>query len=107
MIKVVYTYSNHSTTPVTLLVTGHSGSAEKGEDLICAAVSSIVTGGFNSLQDSNKFSLQLESGYASLVAKEEPSEHDKVVIETMLTSLKTIKESYPQYVSVSEVVTID
>ncbi len=98
MIKVVVTSS-----PFSLTVSGHSGSADKGEDLICAAVSSIVTGGFNSLSNKEDFKeMTLESGHACLVAKGEISEHDKVVIETMITSLKTIRESYGKYLSITE-----
>ncbi len=98
MIKVVVT-SN----PFSMTVSGHSGSAEAGEDLICAAVSSIVTGGFNSLACKEDFKeMTLENGHACLVAKGEINEHDKVVIETMLTSLKTIEESYGKYIVITE-----
>ena len=87
---------------LSLTVTGHAGSAEYGHDLVCAAVSAIVTGGFNNLSDIKSFKVKLEEGDASLEAIKEVNPHDKVVIETIISGLKTIAETNPKFVKIFE-----
>ena len=84
----------------SLEVKGHANSAPHGEDLICAAVSSIVTGGLNNLNNPKDFNLKLSEGYAYVEAKDSISSHDEVVIETIITSLKTIEESYGKFIQI-------
>ena len=62
----------------SLEVKGHANSAPHGEDLICAAVSSIITGGLNNLNNPKGFNLKLEEGYAYIEAKDSISSHDEV-----------------------------
>ena len=100
MIKVKLTYEGENFT--SLKVTGHAGSAAYGHDLVCSAVSAVVTGGFNNLQDIDSFKVTLEEGNASLEAIEEVSAHDKVVIQTIISGLKTIAESEPDFVKIIE-----
>lgn len=83
---------------VSLKVTGHAGSAESGKDLVCAAVSATVTGAFNAIEEVNNFKFVLEEGNAQLESLGTVSEHDEVVIHTLLTQLKTIAESSPKFV---------
>ena len=66
MINVKLTYEGENFT--SLKVTGHANSAEYGHDLVCSAVSAVVTGGFNNLQDIKSFDIVLEEGNASLEA---------------------------------------
>ena len=84
----------------SLEVKGHANSAPHGEDLICAAVSSILTGGLNNLQNPKDFVLKLDEGYAYVEAKDSISSHDEVVLETIITSLKTIEESYGKFIQI-------
>lgn len=51
MIKVNLIKTNDIVTG--LQVTGHAKSAEYGKDLICAAVSAILTGGFNAFNEND------------------------------------------------------
>ena len=74
---------------VSLKISGHAQSAEHGKDLVCSAVSAVVTGAFNSIKDTNNFKFVLESGNAQLVSLGTISSHDEVVIETLITQLKT------------------
>ncbi len=86
----------------SLLVNGHADSGEYGEDLVCAAVSAVVTGGFNSIEDSDNFVMELNSGNAKLIAKEEVSYHDQIVIESLIVSLETIRDSYPKNLTIKK-----
>lgn len=82
-----------------LEIKGHANSDEKGRDLVCAGVSSIITGGFNALIKEEIEEITLEEGYAKVVIKSE-SNYSKIVLDVMLTQLLTIEESYPQYINI-------
>ena len=86
----------------SLKVTGHANSAAYGHDLVCSAVSAVVTGGFNNLKDIESFNVTLEEGNASLEAIKEISQHDKVVIETIITGLKTIALEDPNFIKIEQ-----
>lgn len=79
---------------------GHAEFAEFGKDLICASVSSILTGGFNTFQEEDYELLVLKKGNAEVVIKD--NEHAKIVLETIITQLKTIEVSYPEFISINE-----
>ena len=85
---------------ISIEVKGHAKSAEQGKDLVSAGVTSILAGGFNSLENPKSFELKLEEGYALAKAIKEVSSHDEIVLETILTSLKTMEESWPQFINI-------
>ena len=85
---------------VSLEVKGHANSAPHGEDLVCASVTAILAGGFNNLESPKSFELKLEEGYALAKAINEVSSHDEIVLETIICSLKTIEESWPQFIRI-------
>ena len=85
---------------VSLEVKGHANSAPHGEDLVCSAVSAILTGGLNSLTNPKDFDIKLEEGNAYVKVKNSISSHDEVVLETIITSLKTIEESYGKFIQI-------
>ena len=87
---------------ISLTVKGHANSAPKGEDLVCAAVSSVLVGGCNALKEPNCFAIKLNEGDASIVEKKHANEHDYEVLETMLIQFKTIEESSPKFLKVIE-----
>ena len=84
----------------SLEVKGHANSAPHGEDLVCAGVSAVLTGGLNNLQNVKDFDIVLDEGNAHVVAKKEVSSHDEIVLETIIVSLKTIQESYPEFITI-------
>ena len=86
----------------SLKVTGHANSAAYGHDLVCSAVSAVVTGGFNNLKEIDSFNVTLKEGNASLEAVKEISQHDKVVIETIITGLKTIALEDPDFIKIEQ-----
>ncbi len=98
MIKVLITKEENKFR--SLEVKGHSNSAEYGNDLICAAVSAVVTGGFNNIEQIKDYEFVLSEGYAMLQPKGKVSSHDEIVIETVIVQLKTIAEEYPKFVQI-------
>ena len=84
----------------SLEVKGHANSAPHGEDLVCAGVSSVLTGGLNNLQNPKDFDIVLDEGYSLVKVINSISSHDEVVMETIITGLKTIEESYSKFIQI-------
>ena len=101
MIKVLIKHEGNKF--LSLEVKGHANSAPHGEDLVCAGVSAILTGGFNSLENIENFKYELKEGYAFLEKKNDISFHDEIVIETIITSLETVKESYEKFIQIQRI----
>ncbi len=83
-----------------LEVKGHANSAPHGEDLVCAEVSAVVTGGFNNLKNYKDYELKLDEGYALFKANAPLDAHDETVIETIVCGLNTICEANPKFIEI-------
>lgn len=95
MIKVNLIYKDDELCGLT--AEGHALYAEHGNDLICAAVSSILTGGFNAFDDSDFEEISLNEGYAKVIVC---SEKGKIILQTLVVQLKTIEASYPKNIRI-------
>ena len=82
---------------ISLEVVGHANYAEHGQDLVCAAVSAIVTGGFNAFNDSDIKSIELKEGYAFVEVNLNKGQE---VLKVLEIQLKTLEESYPKYIKI-------
>ena len=100
MIKITASRKNGKI--VNLTVKGHANSAPHGEDLVCAAVSSILVGGCNALNQPDCFAIKLESGDASVVEISHANEHDYEVLEVMLVQFKSVEETSRKFLKVIE-----
>ena len=98
MIKVLIRFEEEKF--VSLEVKGHAKSAPHGEDLICAAVSAVITGGANAIKNLKDLDIKLDEGHASFIAKNSLSSHDEIVMETIITGLKTIAEDNGQFIQI-------
>ena len=83
-----------------LEVRGHANSAPHGEDLVCAEVSAVITGGFNNLRNHKDYELKLDEGYALFKANSPIDAHDEAVIETIICGLTTVMENDPQFIEI-------
>ena len=99
MIKV--TVIHHENLIESIEINGHAGSGPKGHDLVCAAVSAIITGGANALSNKNNYHIELESGHA-LIEMKETDEDGSKVLSTVWVMLKTVEESYSQFVKIED-----
>ena len=84
----------------SLEVKGHANSGPKGHDLVCAAISAIITGCTNAIKDENKFKLDCDDGYYKLEAIDSLSPHDETVVETIIVGLKTIAEGNDKFIQI-------
>ena len=100
MIKITATRNNGKI--ISLTVKGHANSAPHGEDLVCAAVSSILVGGCNALKEPNCFAIKLNEGDASVTEISHANEHDYEVLEVMLVQFKSVEETSKKILKVIE-----
>lgn len=98
MIKIKVIYENGTIREIRAL--GHAESAPYGKDLVCAAISAILWGGFNALSDRNyRFERDQEQGLGGVTCLAEPSSRDQVVLETIVTQIESVALSNPKHVT--------
>ena len=87
---------------VDLAVVGHSGTAERGKDIVCAGVSAIVqTALLGVLQQlKHPCEYEVDSGVLRLVLKDSPTDSTEAVLQTMLLGLGEIAKQNPQAVKI-------
>jgi len=98
MTKVVVKQNNELIQSIE--IKNHAGFAESGNDIVCAAISSIVFGALNAL---DQFGLAdddyvIEDAYIKIVLND--NEVFQIVVKTMIIQLQTIQESYPDYIQI-------
>ena len=102
MIKIQINKTNNKYS--SLIVSGHSNYDVQGKDIVCAGVSAVVTGGVNALinENKNKISYRVNDGYVNVDVLDIGNEKLQLILDVMVTQLKTIEESYKKYVKISE-----
>lgn len=89
-----------------LIIEGHAGSAEKGRDLVCAAVSALAVTLVACLRDREADGQVIlrrcvvRDGYVCVEAAPatENEEPLRAVFETVVTGLRLLADCYPDYV---------
>ena len=79
---------------------GHALFAQKGKDIVCSAVSAILVGGCNALENHSNYDIKIESGNLAIDTLDKITEQDEIVMRTIIIQLKTIEESYSSYLKV-------
>ena len=80
-------------------ITGHAQFAEYGRDLICASVSSIAFGLMNGLDGMENVTINEEDDHIEIINRSgSPKAND--FMELTLIQLKTIEESYGEFIKV-------
>jgi len=82
----------------SIKASGHADSAPAGHDLVCAAISAIILGGFNALRE-NKYRFEVHDGFGSVEVLRNPGTRDATVLETIVTQLESVAESHPDNAS--------
>ena len=81
-------------------VTGHADSAPYGEDLVCAAVSAVVTGGINAL-DLTAVKVKNIVGLADIQVSQPDHQANQSVYRVIHTQLKTIADAHPKFIRIT------
>ena len=98
MIKVTYEVKDDSY--YSLDSKGHAEFADKGKDLVCASVSSILFGLMNALDELNE-NIEIEQLENHIkIVNHSKSEVVDNYIELVIIQLKTIEESYGDFIKV-------
>ena len=90
-------------------ISGHSGYAEAGKDIVCAAISAIVTVAEATINDvcgaKAKVRVKEEDARVTLTLPASCDEEESVqaVLAGMMLTLLSMREDYPDYIEVLEV----
>jgi len=90
-------------------ISGHSGYAESGSDIVCAAISAVVTMAEATINDvcgaKAKVRVKEEDARISLTLPASCDEEDTVqaVLAGMMVTLCSLRDDYPDYIEVLEV----
>ena len=90
-------------------ISGHSGYAEAGSDIVCAAISAVVTMAEATINDvcgaKAKVRVKEEDARVTLTLPTSCDEEETVqsVLSGMMLTLISLKEDYPDYIEVLEV----
>ena len=90
-------------------VSGHSGYAEKGSDIVCAAISAVVTMAEATINEvcgaKAKVRVKEDDARISLTLPASCDEEESVqaVLAGMLLTLCSMRDDYPDYIEVLEV----
>ena len=90
-------------------VSGHSGYAEAGSDIVCAAVSAVVTMAEATINDvcgaKAKVRVKEEDARVTLTLPTSCDEEESVqaVLAGMMLTLCSMRDDYPDYIEVLEV----
>lgn len=91
-------------------VEGHSGSAKKGEDIICAAVSVLTQNAVNSVEAllGVEMSHESEDGFLEVdvpsIVDEGLRQKIQLLLSSMTYGLRAQAEIYPHYVRIRETI---
>ena len=90
-------------------ISGHSGYAEAGSDIVCAAISAVVTMAEATINDvcgaKAKVRVKDEQARISLTLPASCDEEETVqaVLAGMMVTLMSMRDDYPDYIEVLEV----
>ena len=87
---------------------GHSGSAPKGQDVVCASVSALVHGlllGLSDVAEVRDLRCEVDPDVPLIRVSwpEEAADSLDLLTRTVALSLREIESGYPEYVSITEV----
>ncbi|MCQ4088166.1 ribosomal-processing cysteine protease Prp [Saccharibacillus sp. JS10] len=90
-------------------VEGHAGYADRGEDIVCSAISAITVGTVNSIEvlAGTVMKTRMKNGFLSgtlpPIQSDELKAKAQVILESMVVMLTTIETSYREYIRLDEV----
>lgn len=99
MVRVDITYSDNL---LDIIIDGHSGYADYGNDIVCAGVSAITYAAMSVLDDFNA-DIDISDGHCHIQARYTDDEQDYFdgVVEMIMSGYMAISEKYPDFVSIS------
>ena len=86
--------------PYGFLISGHSGFAESGEDIVCASVSSVAYMVANTITEILKVNAEIEvnDGKMKLIVNKEQRHITKDILLGLKLHLEGLEEQYPEFI---------
>lgn len=91
---------------VKYVVDGHTGYADSGFDIVCAAVSTIATHTLNGLTEIVKIPVgyEVRDAYFECIVPDNISEEERkqsdILLEAMYLTFKNLEEQYKEYITI-------
>ncbi len=86
---------------ISLKISGHAGYAEKGSDIVCAAVTALAGTLERCIQEAGEGSCEWKEGETCFTAS--GTENLRLCFETIVTGLRMLAEEFPDYVTIKEI----
>jgi len=101
MISAVFTAKGNTLTGFE--ISGHSGYAEEGQDIICAAVSSAALMTVNTVTEIQKLSadIAVDDGFLKLDLSPKDAQTASVALEGLRLHLTALSQEHPQFINVT------
>ena len=86
--------------PYGFLISGHSGFAESGEDIVCASVSSVAYMVANTITEILRVNAEIEvnDGKMKLIINKEQRHITKDILLGLKLHLEGLEEQYPEFI---------
>ena len=86
--------------PYGFLISGHSGFAESGEDIVCSSVSSVAYMVANTITEILKVNAEIEvnDGMMKLIVNKEQRHITKDILLGLKLHLEGLEEQYPEFI---------
>ncbi len=81
-------------------ISGHANFAEFGKDIVCAAVSSIVTTTINNILSLDNKAIKYEDNDGYILITNEDNEMADKLLNNMLSMLNELAEDYPKNIKI-------
>lgn len=85
-----------------IVVTGHSGYAQSGSDIVCAGISILTDtlGNIAGTTESDCVLVQPLDGFTHIFIKGPETERTRGILDTIQTGYEMIASQYPEYVQI-------
>lgn len=101
MISVSFTVSGNTLTGFE--ISGHSGYAQEGSDIVCAAVSSASLMAANTITDIQQLNadITVNDGFLNLNLSKEDAQAAAVTLQGLKLHLTALSQEYPTFIKVT------
>lgn len=82
-------------------VSGHSGYAPIGSDIVCSAISTLIQATYNYLEAvGNELDIESSDGYLKVIFKSELNRAGDDIVNCFITMAKDLESQYEKYIKV-------
>ncbi len=97
-------YNDKSKNHVGFDVKGHAGFARAGNDIVCAAISMLVTNTINSIETFTDLAIEYEAdeknGHISFRIIEHTDQNSQLLIDSLILGLSQLEQNYQKNVTI-------